>query len=237
MGLQFFLIDYENVQPAIGSLAPGSCRLMLFLGQHQSKVPVALSRVLQPFGADAEYVPISGSGPNAVDFHIAFYIGRLAANHPDARFTIISKDTGFDPLVKHLASLKIACNRAASFDRLVKSSGQKAVPAVKGTAAKAAAVAKPKPAKNFVVTILPERTDEAVKSKPVGMRVAHVAETVKRLKGLKAAKPATLKTLRSSLKSWFKPALKPDEVAAVIAALQDSKKLQVEGTKVAYTLG
>lgn len=235
MGLQFFLIDFENVQPtSIGSLPPDGCKLMLFLGQNQSKVPVALSRALQPFGTDVEYLQISGNGPSAVDFHIAFYIGRLAASHPDARFTIVSKDTGFDPLVKHLASLKIACNRAASIGGSVKLPSPKTEPVTKGTAAKAAAAAKPKPAKNVVVTIMPGATGGAVKSKPP---TAHVVEVVKRLKGLKSAKPATLKTLQSSLKSWFKPALKPDEVASVIADLQDSKKIRVNGTKVVYALG
>lgn len=235
MGLQFFLIDFENVQPAgIGSLVPGSCKVIMFLGQNQSKVTVELSRVLQPFGKDVEYLQISGSGPNAVDFHIAFYIGRLAASHPDARFTIVSKDTGFDPLVKHLASLKITCHRAASIGSSVKLPSPKAAPMTKGTAAKAAVAAKPKPAKNVVVTIAPEATGGAIKSKAA---VAHVAEAVKRLKGLKSAKPATLKTLQSSLKSWFKPALKPDEVVSVIAALQDSKKISVNGTKVVYALG
>lgn len=63
-----------------------------------------------------------------------------------------------------------------------------------------------------------------------------VSEAIVRLKGLKAAKPATLKTLQSSLKSWFKPALKPCEVASVVAALQASKKISVKGTKVVYTL-
>lgn len=235
LGLQFFLIDFENVQPTgIGSLVPGSCKVMMFLGQNQSKVPVALSRVLQPFGTDVEYLQISGNGPNAVDFHIAFYIGRLAAAHPDARFTIVSKDTGFDPLVKHLASLKIVCNRAASIGGSVKLPGPKTAPVAKGSAAKAAVAVKPKLAKNVVVTIEPGTTARAVKSKPTD---AHVAEVVKRLKGLKSAKPATLKTLRSSLKSWFKPALKPDEVVSVIAALQDSKKISVNGTKVIYALG
>ncbi|WP_139224857.1 PIN domain-containing protein [Dokdonella immobilis] len=94
LGLQFFLIDFENVQPtSIGSLVPGHCRVMVFLGQNQTKVPVALLQELQPLGSDVEYVQISGSGSNAVDFHIAFYIGKLAVSHPDARFTIVSKDT------------------------------------------------------------------------------------------------------------------------------------------------
>ena len=235
LGLQFFLIDFENVQPTdIGSLVPGSCKIMTFLGQNQSKVPVALSRILQPFGADVEYLQISGSGPNAVDFHIAFYIGRLAASHPDARFTIVSRDTGFDPLVKHLASLKIVCNRTASIGGSVKLPSPKVTSVAKGTAVKSAVAAKPKLAKNVVVTIEPGTTAGAVKSKPAA---AHVTEVVKRLKGLKAAKPATLKTLQSSLKSWFKPALKPDEVVSVIAALKDSKKISVNGTKVIYALG
>ena len=238
MGLQFFLIDFENVQPTgIGSLVPGSCRIMMFLGQNQSKVPVALSRALQPFGTDVEYLQISGSGPNAVDFHIAFYIGRLAASHPDATFTIVSKDTGFDPLVKHLASLKIACNRSASFSGSVKSADPKVAPAVKQATAKAAVATKPKPARNVVVTILPEANGGTAKAQPAATQnEARVAEVIKRLRGLKAAKPATLKTLRSSLKSWFKPALKPDEVASVITALQSSSRIGVNGTKVTYKL-
>ncbi len=239
MGLQFFLIDFENVQPSgIGSLIPGSCRIMIFLGQNQSKVTVALSRVLQPFGTDVEYLQISGSGPNAVDFHVAFYIGRLAASHPAAKFTIVSKDTGFDPLVRHLASLKIACNRVASIGGFAKLPGTKAHPVIKRVTANAAGVAKPEPAKNLVVTILPGATGKAIKSKPAAKPViGRVAEVIERLEGLKAAKPAKLKTLQSSLKSWFKPALKPDEVGSVVAALQDAKKIRVDGSKVVYTLG
>lgn len=235
MSLQFFLIDFENVQPTdIGPLVPGDCRVMIFLGQNQTKMPVALTQALQPLGTDVEYLQISGSGSNAVDFHIAFYIGRLAVSHPEARFTIVSKDTGFDPLVKHLVSLKIACNRAASVSGPKKSPNPKAVTPV----AKAAATSKTKPPKNVVVTILPEANGGAIDSKPLtASNAARVTEVIKRLKGMKAAKPATLKTLQSSMMSWFKPALKPDEVVAVIAALQASRKISVNGTKVLYSLG
>ena len=235
LGLQFFLIDFENVQPtSIGSLVPGSCRVMIFLGQNQTKVSVELLRVLQPLGADVEYLQISGSGSNAVDFHIAFYIGRLAASHPDARFTIVSKDTGFDPLIKHLVSLKIACNRDASACGPAKSPSKTEAKSV----AKAAVASNPKPAKNVVVTILSDRKEGATKTNPAAASdAARLTDVIKRLKGLKAAKPATLKTLQSSMKSWFKPALKLDEVASVVAALQASKKIIVNGTKVLYTLG
>jgi hypothetical protein len=103
MTLPCVLIDFENVQPkALGRLVPGTTRIKVFLGQHQSKILLDLVKALQPFGADAEYIQIQGSGPDAVDFHIAFYIGEIAARAPGTRFQIISKDRGFDPLVKHL---------------------------------------------------------------------------------------------------------------------------------------
>jgi len=55
---------------------------------------------------------MAGSGPNALDFHIAFYIGQLSSAEPDAYFHIISKDTGFDPLVAHLKTKKIFAARS-----------------------------------------------------------------------------------------------------------------------------
>ena len=61
----------------------------------------------------AKYIKISGNGPNSLDFHIAFYIGQLSLQEPDGYFHIISKDTGFDPLVKHLRSKKIKTNRVS----------------------------------------------------------------------------------------------------------------------------
>ena len=86
----FFLIDFENVQPkALDRLKPGEARIKVFLGEQQSKLMLDVVQALQPFGADAEYIQITGSGPDAVDFHIA---RRLAAAEADAVFNIISKD-------------------------------------------------------------------------------------------------------------------------------------------------
>jgi hypothetical protein len=66
---------------------------------------------MQLLGKDARYVRISGNGQNALDFHIAYYIGELAASEPDAFFHIISKDKGFDPLINHLKERKIRVHR------------------------------------------------------------------------------------------------------------------------------
>lgn len=115
MKSQFVLVDFENVQPTdLALLNGGLYKIKIFLGTHQGKIPVAMARALQTFGPDVEYIQVNGSGRNAVDFHIAFYIGQLAAAAPESQFHVISKDTGFDPLLKHLGERGIRCQRSIS---------------------------------------------------------------------------------------------------------------------------
>lgn len=240
MGVQYFLLDFENVQPtSLGSLKPGSCKIKIFLGQNQSKLPLDLSRALQPFGADVEFIQISGNGPNAVDFHIAFCIGKLSSAQPDASYTIVSKDTGFDPLIKYLKASGITCHRVATIGGVAKVAAvAKSATKPKPPIAKNSVTPKPKPAKNVVVTILPSANGAPVEPNAgAAASSTRVAEIIQRLQGLKAAKPAKLKTLQSSMRSWFKPALDTKELAVLIQGLVDARKIKVDGTKVTYFLG
>ena len=156
MGKPYYLIDFENVQPkALDRLRVGESCIKVFLGQQQTKLMLDLVQALQPFGADAEYIAISGSGPDAVDFHIAFYIGQLSAAEPSSTFRIISKDKGFDPLVRHLNARGITCQRLAEIPvdatktlsgtakPLAKPAKKAAKPAAKKPAAKKVAAKKP----------------------------------------------------------------------------------------------
>ena len=56
----------------------------------------------QAFGLAIEWIRIEGNGPNALDFHIACHLGEGLARTPQAEFVIVSRDTGFDPLLRHL---------------------------------------------------------------------------------------------------------------------------------------
>jgi hypothetical protein len=106
------LIDLESVQPAsLGLLAPDYFRVKVFVGATQSKLSFEMAAAMQQMGERAEYIKIAGVGKNALDFHIAYYIGRTAAQQPETFFHIISKDTGFDPLIQHLKEQKIFCDR------------------------------------------------------------------------------------------------------------------------------
>jgi hypothetical protein len=109
----YVLIDYENVQPTdLALLTGGPFKVKVFLGPQQKNIPVDLVASLQ--GLDAKYEQLVSKGRNAVDFHIAYYIGVLSTQDSSAFFHVISKDTGFDPLLEHLQKAGVRAHRSAS---------------------------------------------------------------------------------------------------------------------------
>ena len=99
----WILVDYENVRPS--DFHPDKqpdTNIVVFVGANQNKVPTDLAMALQKFGSRACYVRCAASGKNALDFHIAYYLGELASQHQGDHFHIVSADKGFDPFVKHM---------------------------------------------------------------------------------------------------------------------------------------
>lgn len=112
MATNYVLIDFENVQPSnLEVLKKHPFKVVVFVGANQVKVPFDLATAMQSLGDDAQYIKITGSGKNALDFHIAYYIGELTAKNPNAHFHVISRDTGFDTLIKHLKARGIKVQR------------------------------------------------------------------------------------------------------------------------------
>lgn len=112
MPTNYILIDFENVQPRnLEILANHPFKVLVFVGENQARVPFDLAAAMQVLGDKAKYIKISGNGQNALDFHIAFYVGQLSKQDPEAHFHIISKDKGFDPLIKHLKTRNIRVQR------------------------------------------------------------------------------------------------------------------------------
>jgi hypothetical protein len=131
MRTNYVLIDYENVQPtSMSGLDAEHFRVLVFVGASQNKLSFETAAAVQRLGAKAEYVKIAGNGSNALDFHIAFHIGHLSAQDPAAFFHIISKDTGFDPLIQHLKERKVFASRSKDVADipLLKAANSKSVP-------------------------------------------------------------------------------------------------------------
>src|SRR5580693_9006240 len=109
---QVLFVDLENVQKLDLAAVPANARVMIFYGITQKNLPEDLVVQAQPFGARLKWIKIAGQGPNALDFHIAFYLGQELAHRPKTDCVILSRDSGFDPLVRHLQSLGHECRRS-----------------------------------------------------------------------------------------------------------------------------
>lgn len=123
MELTYILVDFENVQPPdMGLLSGDHYQLRIFRGPHQKKLDFEIAESLQPHGDRVKYIQSDRHGKNALDFHIAFYMGRLlqeleatgSATSSNTRFVVISKDGGFDALMSHVQSLGYGAMKAAS---------------------------------------------------------------------------------------------------------------------------
>ncbi|MES2439616.1 MAG: PIN domain-containing protein [Verrucomicrobiota bacterium] len=91
------MVDYENLQPVnLHLLKNDSVKIIVFLGVSQ-KAPATWEKA-----EGIECIRISGNGKNALDFHIAYHIGIISTANPQARFQIVSKDKGYDPLICHI---------------------------------------------------------------------------------------------------------------------------------------
>lgn len=114
MPKRILFVDLENVQKVDLSRIPGEVHITVFYGVTQKKLPEKLVVQAQPLGSRLVWKKISGQGPNALDFHIAYYLGQELAVSPESECTILSHDTGFDPLMRHLQTLGRSCRRVSS---------------------------------------------------------------------------------------------------------------------------
>lgn len=99
---KLLLVDFENVPKVDLSSLPADVTVPFFFGASQRSVPTVFLKEALKLGERFVPIDIEGQGKNALDFHIAFYLGEYLQAMPAAECIILSRDKGFDPLVKHL---------------------------------------------------------------------------------------------------------------------------------------
>jgi hypothetical protein len=111
------LIDYENLQ--VKNLDDVYCLdadVYVFRGPTQNKLPAELIESAQKFGSRITWIKTSRQGHNALDFHIAYFVGQIVQSDPKVFFHIISKDDGFDALIDFMKERKLFIDRVESID-------------------------------------------------------------------------------------------------------------------------
>jgi hypothetical protein len=112
-------VDFENVHEVdLAIIGTKAVSFTLLLGARQTKLDAELVEKLLEHAASVHLVRLTTSGRNALDFALAYYLGRAAMADPTGYFHIVSKDTGFDPLVEHLRSRHINAHRHDGFSTL-----------------------------------------------------------------------------------------------------------------------
>ena len=192
----YVLIDYESVQPEIvAALAHDHFKVLMFIGPNQSRIDINVATALQALGPRAEYIRVSAPGRNALDFHIAYYLGRLAITEPEAYFHVIAVDKGYDPLIEHLRAKGIHATRCAEL---------RDIPIVR-------------------------TADNAPVDDKLSIIIAYL---VKR----GAQRPASVKTLTTSVAALFQPKLGEHEVQTLLAELQRNGVFIIDRNKITYAL-
>jgi hypothetical protein len=121
-------VDFENVpQLELSIIGQTSVSFTLLLGAKQTKIDAALVEKLMEHAASVQLIRLTSSGKNALDFAVAYYLGQAALADPAGYFHIVSKDTGFDPLIKHLKTRHVNVRRHNDFSTLTLSGSQKPV--------------------------------------------------------------------------------------------------------------
>lgn len=208
MRTNYVLIDFENVQPKdLALLKADHFKVKIFLGANQTKISVDLATALHALGERAQYIRLDASGQNALDFHIAYYIGAISATDPTAFFHVISKDTGFDPLLRYLKTKGTFSSRTVAIAD---------IPILKAAEAQNGGVA-------------PKEVKPTASADRMQLAIDHLVKQ-------KAAKPRTEKTLKTSLHNLFKKEISDSEINRLFDGLKKSGVVKQEATKVSYNL-
>lgn len=107
---EWAFVDLEN----IGSLKNISIekydKIYVFAGSHQSNITLT-SNSTKKF-VELKILKIQETSKDNLDFHLSYYLGKFdSLAKKDIVFTVISNDTGFDNLIKHISNTGRKCKR------------------------------------------------------------------------------------------------------------------------------
>jgi PIN domain len=236
------LIDCENVPPSNLSLANiDGVSVYVFLGPNNTKLDTGFAVAIQELGHRAKYVQLEKSGKNALDFHIAFYLGKLACMYPLDRFRVISRDKEFGTLIDHLKSEKVDADCSVSIEQAIdpnfvsKPIQPRKLPRPQNVKQELQSVARKSPATPVAMSQAKAKPKAKQAKNYGGMKTKELAELAwAKLVNRKKAKPSTLSKLTSSLNADFSKQLDEKKVKAVVQQLIKDGHVEIDGETVSY---
>jgi ribosomal protein L37AE/L43A len=111
---KLLLVDFENIHRLDTSGLDAAFQVVVFVGADQKPPRLGKEPPRKPTRPEIRFQRVDGYGRNSLDFHIAFYLGRIYETARDTACYVLSKDKGFDPLLRHLNHSGLQCCRIDS---------------------------------------------------------------------------------------------------------------------------
>jgi hypothetical protein len=245
------LVDFENLKPSasdVDLVRSEEYRLWVFHGPHQNKFDASLVRAWQPLGTRVDFVQSSKHGKNALDFHIAFKLGELIADHRKsgrrASYVVVSGDGGFEPLFDYMRSEGCVVTRVGSIPDAL------AVPALEPLFAQASAAppvsqGPKRPFRGIIPGVSQPAPASAPKKKAAAkaaatLRSSVVDDDMRTIVAELRAHPKNRPSDRAALERYIVARLgnkiTSGAAKAIVGGLEQHKVVSFNGTKVAYKI-
>ncbi|OPZ69674.1 MAG: hypothetical protein BWY82_02246 [Verrucomicrobia bacterium ADurb.Bin474] len=184
---------------------------------------------------------------------VAFHAGRIIERNPHAVIHILSKDKGFDPLIRHLNEGGRIANRYDSFSAIPVAGIQKAIrtnperskpenaPSAAPSPKNRTSRTRDKDSADAIGKIrkpAPRETHEAPTSDAIPSDDSRIQRTIDWLTKLQPqSRPRKTKTLGSAIRSIFNGKPSMEEIQSILTALTRSGRIRVdEKQSVSYNL-
>ena len=219
--MNHIFVDFENVSKIDDSvIGEKSVSFYLFVGEKQKKLDIQVVEKLIHHADSVQLIRLTGSGKNALDFTLAYYVGRAAITDPTGCFHIISGDKGYKPLIDHLRSRQIKAYLHPDFTTLTFSCPPKSGPI---PAAPDPLQAPPQKA--------PSKPANPSSSKPL------LDRALEHLRKNLSNRPKRKTTLLSHLKATLGNQLTDSDIKTLVNQLKQKKCVEIdEKDKVIYHL-
>ncbi len=119
MKKHLLLVDYENIPRIDMAGLDNSYRALVFVGAGQNPPRAIRHKETAHRFTRVDFFKISGTGKNALDFQIAFHLGRVFETSPQTICIVVSRDKGYDPLLRYLNENGLQCRRIEAFAELL----------------------------------------------------------------------------------------------------------------------
>jgi hypothetical protein len=252
MNLTYILIDYENVKPTAADLKlirGAKYQVRIFHGPHQNKFDADTLNALLPVGGQVKLIQSERSGKNALDFHIAFYLGRLIPELPEgvvsamekpARFIVVSKDSGFDVLLSHVRELGYDAARVISVrEALLDETTDAAAHSDSAASRKPEKAVKQKPVPTAEKTPAVKAVSVKPKSNPPAPQLQEAtpwSRVIEHLRNHPDNRPSSIKTLERHLATVLGKETSQEVVKDLMARLQREGVVVATGKKIEYKI-